>query len=168
MIRGGGGGRCRLAPSLTMRGGRRVDGKPYRDGFTITIYPVSVGPEQPRLSTALNGSQRSYKATSRCSVNSAITPRRFVVARVEVQDDAAGEALQRVRVGLCQTCTPAAQELSGVAGCRDQRRADRRRRPRRHSRRCRRYRLQFATASSTAVCSSEASQTISNLPVEGL
>ncbi len=58
----------------------------------------------------------------RCSVNSAITPRRFVVALV-VQDDTAGEALQRVGVGLGKTCTPAAQELSGVAGYRDQRHA---------------------------------------------
>ena len=40
-----------------------------------------------------------------------------------VQDDTAGEALQRVGVGLGKTCTPAAQEFSGVAGYRDQRHA---------------------------------------------
>jgi hypothetical protein len=58
----------------------------------------------------------------RWSVNSAITPRWVVVALV-VQDDAAGEALQRVGVGLGKTCTPAAQEFSGVAGYRDHRHA---------------------------------------------
>jgi hypothetical protein len=59
----------------------------------------------------------------RCSVNSAITPRRVVVVALVVQDPAAGEALQRVGVGLGETCTPAAQEFSGVAGYRDQRHA---------------------------------------------
>jgi hypothetical protein len=61
-------------------------------------------------------------ARGRYSVNSAITPRRVVVALV-VQDDTAGEALQRVGVGLGKTCTPAAQEFSGVAGYRDHRHA---------------------------------------------